>query len=242
MVQNLRAHYRQSALGYLWLLLTPAATAVVWIFLRSARIVSFGETRVPYPLYVMSGVFLWQGFLRMLNVPLQQLNASRHFLTKIRFAWEALLLAGWGEGALEFLVYLVVLGGGFALFGVSFLGPVLRALPAMAALLLLGAAIGILLTPLGLLYGDVSRAVGLATFLLFFLTPIVYPPPTTMPGVLTVVANPVALLLVTSREVMTSGVVSHPVLAMAFAGGAVILLLAGWLVFRLAVPHLVSRL
>jgi lipopolysaccharide transport system permease protein len=114
--------------------------------------------------------------------------------------------------------------------------------PAIAALLLLGGALGMLLAPFAMLYDDVARALGMATFLLFFLTPIVYPPPTSMPGALAVLANPIGLLLVTAREALTLGVVTHATLAVSYGVGAVLLTGLAWVVFRLATPHLVARL
>jgi ABC-type polysaccharide/polyol phosphate export systems, permease component len=83
---------------------------------------------------------------------------------------------------------------------------------------------------------------GIATFLLFFLTPVVYPAPTTMPGMLTLLLNPVGVLLVTSRALMTSSDVSHAGLAVAAGVGSLFLFGLAWLMFRLSAPHLVSRL
>lgn len=238
---NLRARYRTSVLGYLWLLATPVAIASVWIFLHRSGLVFFGDTRVPYPVHVTTGVLLWTAFLRMLNAPLQHLQSSRSILSKIGFPWEALLLSGWGEVLIETVVFLMVILVVYVAFGLSLI-PIVTALPIVAVLLLLGAAIGMLLAPLGLLYEDVPRATSVATYLLFFLTPIIYPVPSEMPALVTVLANPVAILLVTAREVMTAAPVSHTVAAIAAGAGAVMLFLASWITFRLSMPHLVSKL
>ena len=151
------------------------------------------------------------------------------------------MAAGWGEILVEIAIYLAVLAGVYLLYGISPAG-ILVAIPAIGALLVLGGALGLLATPLGMLYDDIPRAVGVGTFLLFFLTPVVYPVPTTMPGKLTLLANPVGILLVTSREVMTSTPLSHPILAVGTGIGAAVLLFAAWLLFRLSAPHLVSKL
>jgi len=238
---SLRARYRQSVLGYVWLVVTPLATAGVWLFLQSARIVHFDDTGMPYPAFVITGVFLWASFLKMLNAPLQQLSSSRHLLAKIKFPWESLVVAGWIEALLEILIYLVILALVYAYFGIPLTG-ILAAGPAVAALLLLGAAAGLILAPFGVIFEDVPRSLGVATFLLFFLTPVVYPPPQTMPGALTSLANPVGILLVTGREIMASLPPSHPLLALGSGIGAVIILVLGWLMFRLSAPHLVSKL
>jgi lipopolysaccharide transport system permease protein len=240
--QGLRAKYRTSQLGYLWLFAPPLAIAAVWIFLHRSGIISLGVTSAPYPVYVVAGLFLWTAFLRMLNSPLQQLHASRHVLSKINFPWEALILAGWCEVLIEFLVYMLVLGGVMLAFGLNPLAPLIASIPASVALLLLGAGAGLMLAPFGLLFEDVPKAIAVITYGLFFLTPVIYPPPTTMPGLLTLELNPIGVLLVTSREVMTATAVSHPQLAIATAGGSLLLFIVSWLVFRISVPHLVSKL
>ncbi len=238
---SLKARYRQSLLGYVWLLTTPLAIAGVWIFLHRSRVVDFGPTGIPYPVYVITGVMLWTAFLKVLNSPLQQLQASRHILAKIGFPWEALVLTGWGEAIVETAIFLGIIVLVHVAYAIP-VAPLVAGLPVVIALLILGAGIGLVLAPIGMLYDDIPRAVGLSTYLLFFLTPIIYPVPTEMPGLIATLGNPVALLLVTAREVMSSQPVSHPVASVAASIGAAVALLVGLLTFRLSIPHVVSKL
>jgi len=239
--QNLRAKYSSSMLGYVWLLASPLSLAVVWIALNRAGIVSFAPTRIPYSVHVIAGLFLWAVFLRALNAPLQHLNASRHILSRINFPWEAIVLASWMEVLLEFAIYLIVLAVVLLAYG---LNPLLLmvSVPACAMLLLLGAAAGLLLAPLGLLYDDVPRAVGVITYGLFFLTPVIYPPPVDEPGSLTVFANPVGALLVAAREMMTGVDVTYPAAALIWSVVTLVAFAVGAITFRLSIPHLVSKL
>jgi lipopolysaccharide transport system permease protein len=237
----LKARYRPSILGYFWILATPFSIAAVWIFLYKSNVANFGETLIPYPVYVITGVLLWTAFLRMLNSPLQQLQGSRHILAKILFPWEALVLIGWGEVLIEVGVYLVVIAVIDVAYGVSLL-QLVASVPSVVALLALGGGLGLFLAPLGLLYDDVQRAVSVVTYLLFFLTPTIYPVPREMPAVIAVLANPVAILLVTAREIMGSLPVSHPVATLVASLGAIVTLGLGFVGLRLSVPHVVSKL
>lgn len=242
LIHNLRANYRLSALGYLWLLFPPLATAAIWIFLRASRIVSFQDLGVPYPVYVITGIFLWQGFLKMLNAPLQQMTMSRLLLTHLKFPWEATLLAGAGQALFEFAVYFVLLLPLYILYQVPFHPAMLFALGGTIVLLLFGLALGLLLMPWGLLYEDVSRAMSIVTMLMFFVVPIVYTTPTRFPGVLLVMLNPVALLLVVTRDWLTIGS-SEYVLGFLLVTCTVLpLLFISCVVYRLAAPHLIARL
>ncbi|XGB41800.1 MAG: ABC transporter permease [Nodosilinea sp. LVE1205-7] len=240
-VRNMVARHRNSQLGYLWLILSPLVLAGAWIFLKRSGNFQIPEANIPYGPYVVTGVFLWQGFSRQLNSSLSHLSASRHLFSKYRFPWEAIVLAGWAEAVVEFALSMGVLMVVLRLIGFGSLWTILLSLPLMASLLLLGSGVGLLLAPIGLLYEDIGRGIGLCLQLMFFLVPIVYPTPTEGIGKLVVEWNPVAVLLVAARETLLIGQVSMPfqtILASLVSMGVAMLAL-GFL--RLARPHLAVR-
>ena len=233
---NVRARYRGSLLGYLWLLLPAVATTLVCVHLQSRRIVDLGPTGLPYAVHVLAGIILWQLFVEALNAPLQQLRASRQLITRSRVPHEALILAGAMEALLNCAARLIVLVPILYLFGIA-PGPGLLAVPlGLAALLVLGLALGLFLAPWGLLFEDVGRAMVLATGLWFFLTPIVYAGGGS--GLLRL--NPVTPLLEATRAWLTGGR-GDP--GFAVAGGLALGALAlAWLLYRIARPHVIARL
>ncbi len=86
------------------------------------------------------------------------------------------------------------------------------------------------------------RALDLALSLGFMVTPIVYPIPKVWPASLFADLNPLVPLLDTTRQWMEgSATIPLPsffaVSALSFAA-----LIAGWFLYRVATPHLVSRL
>ncbi|MEK7448135.1 MAG: ABC transporter permease, partial [Planctomycetota bacterium] len=62
-IRDLTAQYRQTIFGYLWAIIPPLATALIFIFLNSAKILAVPQTEVPYPVYVMTGTIFWQLFV-----------------------------------------------------------------------------------------------------------------------------------------------------------------------------------
>ncbi len=105
------------------------------------------------------------------------------------------------------------------------------------SLMLFGFVIGILITPLGLLYGDVQQTLPIITTFLMFLSPVLYPVPQS--GIAARVAgiNPLTPLIVATRDWLTIGTTSY-------IGGFVLVtslnlcfLLVGWVIFRVAMPH-----
>lgn len=242
LVRDIRAQYRRSLLGYLWVLLPPLVTTLVWVYLNELQILNVGETDVAYPAYVMVGTLLWREFVDAVHSPMRQLSASRSVLTKLSFPWEALIIAGIGEVLFNSSIRLVLVMATFVVFRLRVPATILVAPLGMVALVALGGALGVLLVPFGLLYQDVQRGLGLVTSLWFYVTPIVYPVPTTWPASLVAAVNPVTPLLVTTRELMTTGSVSRLGPFALVCSLTLAMLIVGWVLNRLARPHLVQRL
>jgi len=246
-LRSLQASYRQSWLGYFWLLVPPLATTATWVYLHSANILNVGQTSLPYPAYVLTGSLLWQVFAEALNSPLQQLSSARSILTKSRIPHEALLLAGLIEVLFNFAVRFLVLLPVFIWFKSHWnltlpTASMLLAPFGVAALLLLGFAIGLLLTPVGLLYHDVARGLNLVAMFWFFLTPVIYPLPATGSARSLLSLNPVTPLLDATRKWLTSGPASVPREFVFVVALTIPTLLIAWLFERLARPHVVARL
>jgi lipopolysaccharide transport system permease protein len=113
---------------------------------------------------------------------------------------------------------------------------------ALLHLIALGTAIGLFLTPISALYQDVSRALGIGLSLWLFLTPVIYSAPKQGLFATLVRLNPVTPLLVTTRELATTGIVSDPqgfwiVSILTFIG-----LFLGWLIYRVSMPFIIERM
>lgn len=237
--RNLRVQYRQSVLGYVWLLVPPVVLAVVWTLLGKAQVLRGQAVAVPLPVFVLAGVFLWQGFVEALNSPLQQLLAVRHTLAKVRVPHEAFVVAGMGVVVFNLAIRLVVLAIAMWWFAVPVRASLLLAPVGMAALLGLGLALGWGVALVGLLYSDIGNALGVGLNLWFLITPVVYVLPVRYARYFSL--NPVTPLLNTTRDWLLLGPAAAPgfwLVAALSAGGVVL----GWLAYRLAQPHLVVRL
>ncbi|NBO32659.1 MAG: hypothetical protein EBV05_14090 [Cyanobacteria bacterium WB6_1B_304] len=240
-LRNMVARYRNSLLGYLWLIVAPLVLAGAWIFLKRTGNFQIRESDIPYGPYVVTGVFLWQGFSRQLNGSLAHLSASRHLFSKYQFPWEAIVLAGWAECLVEFAISMGILIVFLRIIGLGTILTILSSLPWMASLLLLGSGIGLLAAPIGLLYEDIGQGIGLCLQLMFFLIPIVYPMPTEGIGLLVVEWNPVAVLLVNARDTLLTGKISMPVHAIISSLAAVGIAILALAFLRLARPHIAER-
>jgi lipopolysaccharide transport system permease protein len=241
-LRDLSAQYRNSVLGYFWVFVPPVMASVPFIYLDSAGLLRMGDTPIPYAAYATVGTIIWQTFVDALNSPLRTATAARSILTRINFPREAILLSGLMQVGFSFLVRLVLLIAIFAVFDLVPAATTPLFFVGMVSVALTGFTIGLLLTPLGLLYGDVQHSLPIASTFLMLLTPVLYPVPASGPAVVIATLNPLTPLVTTTRDWLTTGSSAHVGSFLIVSVVTVTFLLVGWIGYRLALPHLIARL
>ena len=241
-VRDLRAQYRASLLGYVWVFLPPLVAGLPFVYLNSAGVISVGDTPIPYAAYAMVGAIIWQTFVDALNSPLRAVNAARAMLTRINFPREAILLSGLMQVGFTFVVRLALVIGVFAAFALKPATTSPLFVVGMISIALTGFMIGLVLTPLGVLYGDVQHSLPIASTFLMLITPVLYPVPSSGLGAMVASLNPLTPLITTTRDWLTTGAAAQQIAFLVVSGVTVTLLILAWVLYRLALPHLVARL
>lgn len=241
-VRDISAQYRQSVFGFLWAVLLPLAHASVWIFLGSSGIVRVGSTDVPYTIYVLAGTLLWAIFTDAVNAPLQTTIAAKAMLAKINFPREALILAGLYQTLFNAAIKVFLLLVALPLFSVAYAPSLLLFPLAIASLVVVGTAIGLLVTPIGVLYNDVGRSIPLLLQFLMYFTPVVFIAPKSGWSDLIFQLNPLTPLIITARQWLTGGAVESLGYFLAVNVVAAGILLVAWAAYRIAMPILIERM
>jgi len=241
-VRDLRAQYRASLLGYVWVFLPPLVASLPFVYLKSAGVISIGDTPIPYAAYAMVGAIIWQTFVDALNSPLRSVNAARAMLTRINFPREAILLSGLMQVGFTFVVRLALVIGVFAAFALKPAATSPLFVIGMISIALTGFMIGLVLTPLGVLYGDVQHSLPIASTFLMLITPVLYPVPSSGLGAMVASLTPLTPLITTTRDWLTAGAAVQHIAFLVVSGVTVTLLILAWVLYRLALPHLVARL
>lgn len=241
MVRDISAQYRQSFLGVAWAFIPPIVMAVGFTLAGQAQIINIGETDIPYPAYVMFSTSLWQTFVEAISGPVEAVTKAKPMLARVNFPREAIILAKVGEVLFNFGIKLILIIGIFIWFRIPVSWTVILAPVALIHLIMLGTLVGTLLSPLGVLYQDVSKGLSIVTGFWLFLTPVVYPVPQKGLFSLLVKLNPATPLLVTTRELTTTGVVSEPISFWIVSILTFIGLLLTWIAFRLSLPYVIER-
>lgn len=173
-IREIRVRYKQTLIGILWALLQPAAMMLVFtlFFGRLAKIPS-GE--LPYPVFALSGILLWNYFASALSGAANSLIEYKSLLSKVYFPRLVLPVASVAVGVIDFaitLTLLLIVAGLYGIIpGLAFLlAPVFLLLTAFTAL-----SIGLWLAALNAMYRDVRYALPFFIQLWMFASPVVYP-------------------------------------------------------------------
>ncbi len=241
-LRDIRAQYRQTALGLLWAFILPLANTAAWLFIQSNGIVTIQDTNISYPVYVFTGTILWAIFMDAANAPLQQTISAKSMLAKINFPREALVLSGIYQTLFNAGIKVSVLLGALILLGVTPNWGLLLFPFAVLSLILAGTALGLLITPVGMLYSDVGKGLPLLMQFFMYLTPVVFPMPSSGWAATLFQYNPLTPLILTARDLLTGYPPEYWGTFMAVNAAMFILLALMWVVFRTAMPILIERM
>ncbi len=243
LVRDISAQYRQSFLGIIWAFIPPIVTAIGFTLANKAKVINIGATDLPYPAYVLFSMTLWQTFVEALNAPIQAVNSAKSMLAKINFPREALILAKLGQVFFNFGVKLILIIALFIWFKIPVTSSVILAPIALIHLIMLGTFLGLFIAPLGVLYQDFSQGLTLITGAWLFITPVIFPVPNHS-GIFGIIVqfNPVTPLLVTTRELATTGILTQSFGFWIASLIAILGLFTSWLVYRLAMPFVIERI
>ncbi|WP_167342352.1 ABC transporter permease [Nonlabens sp. SY33080] len=240
--RDISSSYRQSFLGIIWAFITPISTALVWIFINSSGTVDLKDTGVPYPVFVFTGTLLWSILTESINMPLSATNGAKGLLSKINFPKEALILSGIYKILFNsifkfllliffFLYFQIIPGWNLVFFPFTFL-----------FLMIFGVCLGLWITPLGMLYNDVGKAIAMGLRFVMYVTPVVYTIPDS--GIMKTIMeyNPLTPVLVLNRTI----ILNQELLFVDYFLWLVVItlpiLLLALVIYRISIPVIVERL
>lgn len=236
-LRDISARYRQSILSYLWAILPSIATVFVFVLLKTSGTIPISETPVPYVAYALWGTSLWQLFAGCLASSTGSLAAAGSLVTKVNFPKVALVLASVGSPIFDFVVRLVPLAVIFTSYSVPLKWQTIFMPFTLAPLILLALGLGFVMSVANLVLRDVGNGLGIALTLGMFITPVLYPPPIEWPFVLINIVNPASPLLIASQDLVAYGGLTMSAAFISSWVFSLLVFLAGWRFFNLALPR-----
>jgi ABC-2 type transport system permease protein len=170
--KELKVKYKNSVLGFLWSLLNPATSLLVFYIVFQLVL----HNGIPFfAIYLISGILVWNLFSVALPQCTGSIVANAPIVKKVSFPREILSFASIGAAVVHFFLQCIVLLAFLAIFhrqpAYAYL-PLL--IPALIALLLLTAGLGVLLAAVNVKLRDMQHMVDIGLQVWFWGTPIVY--------------------------------------------------------------------
>jgi len=203
--RNIFAVYKQSLLGFMWAFIIPLISLGTFIVLNRAGVLAVGEIPVPYPLYALLALALWQIFATGIVAGTNSLVAAGGMLVKINFCRKALVVAAFGPALVSFVIQIAAVLILFAVYGIA-PGAAIVALPvAVLPVFLLALGLSFLLSIINGILRDVGTVLSSVIAFLLLLTPILYAVPKSGFFRDLSLFNPMYYLITVPRELILFG-------------------------------------
>jgi lipopolysaccharide transport system permease protein len=172
--RDIKVRYKQTVLGVLWAVIQPFMTMVVFTLVFS-RVGKVGSDNVPYPVFSLAGLVMWNYFSSGLVQGSTSLTSNIALLTKVYFPRLLIPIGTLVSAGIDLAIGLVFLGVVMAIYGVA---PPLALLWLPVPLLVmamttLGVSAGF--GALNVKYRDVRLLLPFLAQMWLFLTPVAYP-------------------------------------------------------------------
>ena len=232
--RDIKVKYKQTVLGAAWVVLQPLLFMVLFS-LTFSRFVSAQTGNIEYPVFVFSGLLLWNVFSTGMTSAGNSMVNNAHIINKIYFPRLIIpissILASLVDFSIQLVLFIVIL----LLYGKYQAIPAfLICLPlALLITLLTTFGLGTWLAALNVKYRDVRYMVPFVMQVLLFLNPIILPVSAiNIPALKTIfLLNPIAAAIELLRTGLRGTAPEWPVLALAFCM-SLLFVVCGVYVFR----------
>ncbi|HMG93406.1 MAG TPA: ABC transporter permease [Chryseolinea sp.] len=173
--RDIKIKYKQTALGFLWAILQPLVMMLIFTFFFG-RALNVPSQDLPYPVFVFSGLLLWNTFSSGLTNSANSMVNNAQIIKKIYFPRLIIPVSSIMVALFDFFMAFVL----FVVLLLLYQQPVAWiaiALWPFALIISLVATLGpgCLLAALNVKYRDFRYVIPFLVQILFFLTPVIYP-------------------------------------------------------------------
>ena len=173
-LRDIKSRYKQSIMGYAWVILNPLVQLLVYSFVFSI-IFRFPTNNIPYSIFLFTGLLPWIYLQSSLSTVTLSLVDSSDLLRKVYFPREVLIYSVIISKSIDFLFACLVLVVFLFYYHITPAGTIIFILPIFLIQVILMAGIGLILSTFNLFYRDIQYLVNLLLMLWMYLSPVVYP-------------------------------------------------------------------
>lgn len=231
--RDIKVRYQQTFFGVLWALFQPLImVAIFWVVF--GRFVRVDTGDIPYPIFGLAGLILWNLFIQSVTAASSSLHNHREMIGKIYFPRLLLPFSAVVTSCIDFLIAL-----GLLAVLMVFLAPapglaILWAIPAIAVSLAAAAGLGAALAVLNVIFRDLRQLVPVIAQVGLLATPVAYPPlEGSGPLTLLYYLNPMAGQVTLFRAALLGTPMPSPLALGLSCASALVLCVGGLMLFQL---------
>ena len=175
--REVKARYKQSILGYFWVILNPLAQMLVMSFAFSIimRIPTNAASHIPYSVFLFVGFLPWTLFTNSLSSSCDALVSSSSLITKIYFPRTILVIATTMAKIIDFLFALSILIIYMLIYQIPVSFNIIWVIPIFFIQQIFTLGLSLFFAAANLLYRDIQYLLNLMLILWLYLTPVIYP-------------------------------------------------------------------
>lgn len=173
--RDIKVKYKQTTLGFLWAILQPLLMMTIFT-LFFGRALNIPSENIPYPVYVFSGLLIWNVFSTGLTNASASMVSNASIIKKIYFPRLVIPVSSIIVSLFDFLMAFVLFVG-ILLFYQQPVSWIAVFIWPLALLVCVTATLGLgcWIAALNVKYRDFRYVIPFLVQILFFLTPVIYP-------------------------------------------------------------------
>jgi lipopolysaccharide transport system permease protein len=173
--RDIKVKYKQTALGFLWAVLQPLLTMLIFAFFFG-NLLNVPSDGIPYPIFAFSGLIIWNVFAGGLTSSANSMVSNANIIKKIYFPRLIIPMSSILVAAFDFFMSFVVFVGLMIYYHITFSWMLFVYVPASLLLTIVTVfGAGSLLAALNVKYRDFRYVIPFLVQALMFLTPVIYP-------------------------------------------------------------------
>ncbi len=173
-LREIKSRYKQSILGYAWIIFNPLIQLLVYSFVFSV-IFRFPTENIPYSIFLFVGLLPWIYFQTSLSSSALVLVDNSNLLKKVNFPREVLPYSIICAKSVDLFFSSLLLIIFFIYYSLSISINIFYIVPFFILQVILMSGLSLFLSAANLFYRDIQYVTNLMLLMWMYLTPILYP-------------------------------------------------------------------
>jgi ABC-type polysaccharide/polyol phosphate export permease len=171
--REIKARYKQSVVGYFWVILNPLVLMAVYTFVFS--VVFRFPVDIPYPLFLFAALLPWNFLQQGIMSATNSLVNNDILLKKVAFPREVIPYSVLIAKGVDFLFSLLLFLLLIIVFKVNLSASIILFIPILIIQVILMTGLALLLSTFNLFYRDIQYLTNLVLMVWMYMSPVVYP-------------------------------------------------------------------